>query len=225
MTGSVGRPKKNAENITLDQKSKDDLTNELEALKKKIAKLESEQKDLVITERNEGYSDDIRLDEYIKVISLTPYGLSLSTQPKGTGKVVNFKKFGESKRVLYKDLVDIMDNHTEYTNFLEEGYYYIADERVIRRHGLEELYERLLTKEKIEQIINGHSDADALFRAANNIQKTFICDIIIGKMSRNETVDLNLVETLSIIADVDIKAKATEVKEYIEINNPQPAKV
>lgn len=224
MTGSVGRPKKNLENVVLNQESKSDLTNELESLKKKIADLESEKKDLVIEERGDGYSDDIRLDEYIKVISLYPYGLSLSTQPKGMGKTVTFRKFGESKRILYKDLVDIMDNHVEYTNFLEEGYYYIADARIIHRHGLDEIYEKLLTKEKIEQIINGSSDSADLFKSANNTQKGFICDIMIGKMARSEPVDLNLVEILSLAASVDIKAKATEAKEYLGITNPQPVK-
>ena len=92
---------------------------------------------------------DINPQKYITVISLCSGQLNLSTLPGGKGKVFSFQKFGESKRIMYQNLVDIIEVSPR---FLNDGFYYIADKKVIRKHGLNSVYDNLLTKEMIENI-------------------------------------------------------------------------
>jgi hypothetical protein len=144
-------------------------------------------------------------DDYIKVISLCPYYLNLSTQSKGRGKLYTFSKFGEVKRIIYRDLIEIIENHS---NFLNDGLFLIMNRDVIRRHGLDDLYEKLLTKEKIETILEGNqSDAVNMFRAANPKQQDLICNMIISEMADGKEMDLNFLDRIS-------RVVATRIDKY-----------
>ena len=107
----------------------------------------------------------------------------------------------------------------DYTDFLREGYYYIADSRVVRRHGLDEEYGRFLTKEMMEKIIAGdQKEVISIFGSAGDTQKKFVCDLVISKLAKGEDIDLNVVDRLSRISGIDIQGKANEAKQYAEIN-------
>jgi len=130
----------------------------------------------VLIEREEDF--DIRPDSYISVISLCPNPLNLS---EGNGnRALRFRKFGESKRILYQKLVSYMDNHPA---FAESGVFYIADKRVVRRHGLDEFYDNIITKSEIEDIVNGDTvNAIKIFNSANITQQTYISEMLIKKL-------------------------------------------
>ena len=152
----------------------------------------------------------ISQDAYIKVVCLCPMTLNLSTLGGGKGKVKTFSGFGKVKRILYSDLVQIMDSHE---NFLNEGFFYIANKDVIRRHGLDEIYERILSKEKIDEILSGNIALDILVGTTNK-QKEFISDLVIKKLLSGEEIDLNLVHRISDISGVKILEKVEEAKAY-----------
>ena len=158
----------------------------------------------------------ILADEFIEVISLTPYKLNLSTEPGGKGRVVKFEKFGDSRRISYSDLVRIIDTNQ---SFLESGYFYILDERVIRKHGLSYAYDAILTKEKLEEVFNLGKDTVLLYKSASEVQKKFIHQIIIDKLIKNESLDLNLVSQIEKLGGVNLIQSANEAKEMQE----QPA--
>lgn len=163
---------------------------------------------------------DIRPDAYIKVVSLTPYMLNLSTQPGGRGKLFTFPTFGTVKRIMYKDLVDILEVQR---HFMSDGLFYIADKRVIRKNGLDAEYENILSKEKIEAILSGKSnDIVSIFKSATKKQQEFICDLIAEKLIQNsDSVDMNLVDKISRASGIKILEKVEEAREYQEIlNNP-----
>lgn len=187
----------------------DILRKELQALKEQI----SEQKDEETYQTdisdisNEGSTErKIEQDEYIPVMSLVPHILNLSTEPNGNGKVKRFESFGQVKRVLYRDLVGIIDSNTKFT---EAGYFYILDPDVVRQHGLDDIYANILTKEKMEEILNTNGDnASKLFETANSRQKEIIIELIIGKLLENpDAVDLNVVDRIARISKVDIMDK------------------
>jgi hypothetical protein len=154
---------------------------------------------------------EINGKEYIGVMSINPVPLILSTQPRGGGKVFNFSKFGEVKRIMYDDVVAVIENHP---TFAEQGRFYILDNRVIRYHGLDEAYNKILTKEQIEKILNNNGNALDLYNAANDAQKKIIVEFLVKTLRDNpDSVDLNLVDKISRISGVKIQERAEESRQ------------
>lgn len=151
-------------------------------------------------------NDEVRFDDYVEVMSLCPMPLNLSTEGNGRGLIFKFSKFGEIKRILYKDLVNILENHR---SFLESGYFYILNKKVVRVNGLEEIYSKILSKEKILAILDsGDRTAIQLFDTCNDNQKKLIVEIIIQRLLENEeSVDLNVVDKISRMSGINIQEK------------------
>ena len=161
--------------------------------------------------------NDIKInqDDYIKVVSLCDNPLYLSSLGFGKGKQWSFEKFGDTKRIVYSDVVAILEN---YQRFLKKGYFYIADKRVIRRHGLDDLYATILSKEKIKKILDCNDDTSVeLFSNANEEQRPMILRMIVSRIARGENMDLNIVDKISRIAKVNIVEQAKEMKEISEL--------
>ena len=210
----VGRPKGSINKASSTIGTAEDK-RKIEELERKLLMLETTQK----SGENKFEEVDIRPDEYIKVISLFPSTLILNTRADGSGKRFTFKEVFEDKRILYGDLVEVMEAHSEHTDFLREGYYYIADNRVVRRHGLDDVYNTLLTEEQMKSIIDGsQKDALAIFESAGTSQKSFICNIMIAKLANGEEIDLNVIDQLSRMSGVSIQEKANEAKQYAEMS-------
>lgn len=207
--------------------------SELDELKEQNAELQKKL-DLLIssvgtsgTTGKENYVDEeeddddsgtinISSDAYIKVMSLTPYLLTLTTEEYGRGKKFNFENFGEVKRILYHDLVDIMEQHQ---NFVTGGYFVILNRDVVRKHGLDNVYKSILTKEKIDKIVVGNdSDAVNLFKSCSDAQKENIAQMLMSKINNNEYVDLNLLDRLSRIIGYNIADRAKEILEVSKLN-------
>lgn len=189
----------------------DELQKKVTELTRQIEAMGKVSNSPLITEMEK--EDKINQDDYIKVVSLCPMALNLSTLGMGKGKVFKFEKFGDVKRILYSDLVNIMEVHS---NFLNDGFFYIMEKRIIDKHGLNESYENILSKETIEEIISGKKDNVVdLFKSANLKQQEFICDIIIEKIQNGQDFDLNLADRISRIAKINIIEKAEEGKKYL----------
>jgi hypothetical protein len=216
----MARPKKilttdeNLSEIDELKKQINDLLGKVNALSGEKSKGNS-QESLDFDDIDQNNTIKINGDDYIKVISLCPYTLNLSTQSKGRGKLYTFTKFGEVKRIIYRDLIDIIENHA---NFMNDGLFLIMNRDVIRRHGLDDLYGKLLTKEKIEQILEGNqSDAVNMFRSANPKQQEMICNMIISEMVEGREMDLNFIDRLSRIMGYNIIDKVEDAKKLREI--------
>jgi len=153
---------------------------------------------------------EILADEYIEVMNICPMPLTLSTEPLGKGRTYNFIKFGDVKRIVYNDLVRIMDSAS---SFLEKGFFYIMDDRVIRKHGLSGVYDQLLTKEKMDKIFDMGVDAYSLYTSATEHQKNFINTILIRRVRDDEYVDFNLLAKIQKNFGVDIVEKGRTAKE------------
>jgi hypothetical protein len=175
--------------------------------RKKIEELEAE----VARLRGQSGDAEIGQAEYIKIVNLCPDGwhLNLSTKGNGQGKVYKFEKFGQTKKIIYMDLMDIIENHL---NFVEAGRFYILDKRVIRQAGLDAAYEKILDKNKIEEIFTGNMDnAVELYSSANKEQQQLILDFFITKLRDNpDSIDLNLVDKITRISGVKIVERAED---------------
>ena len=175
------------------------LLKEVEALK---AQIDVEESVEVHVE-----DDGIRSDEYIWVMSLIPWRLNLSTGRDGD-RPYNFNRLYEKKRILYSRLVDIIDNHW---SFVEKGLFYILDERVIRQHGLDDVYDKILSMEKIEEVLKKDKEtAYPIFSAANLRQKKNIAQIMINMLVDGEKLDQNMVLAVSADTRIDINEKAKD---------------
>jgi hypothetical protein len=214
--------KKSSTQLSADEKK------EVEALKARLAELEStiDTVEPTMGQRTiETGRNKVLLDDYVPVMSLLPYRLNLSTKEGGQGDVKKFTKFGEVKNILYKDLVDIIEvNRT----FMESGYFYILDPLVIRQHGLDEVYSKILTKEKIEEILNNINTEYCidLYNSSNSNQQKVIVQLLIEKVKNDSSsVNLYTVDRISRLSKIDIAQKAEEEKalaeELVEQNQQQ----
>jgi len=217
-TKKAGRPT-NAEKMAKLQEQNDNLMKASVETEERYSKLEAMFEQLmakkdepsvptpVATSQPESYNttgDQIPLTEYIKVISLCPHNLNLSRH-RGDNQPKTFRGFGDSKRILYQDLVSILDHHV---NFRDQGLFYVVDERVIRQHGLNDLYATLLTEQTIRSMVNGKSEnLEELFRSANDFQRKIITDMIVERIVAGRDVDLNMIDRLERIISGIAKSK------------------
>lgn len=213
----MARPKSIKANVvaSVENYEKKSEVNETELLKQQLAELNRKFELLLTTKQQESKANDdeenkLSSDEYIKVMSLCPHQLNLSTQ-RGDKNPFVFNKFGEVKRILYSDLAKIIRNHD---NFVRDGSFVILDKRVIRTHGLDDAYEKILTKENFEKILSGNdSDAINLFKNANSSQQEYIVQVYIKKAVDGEEIDLNLIDRMSRVVGYSINDKIEKTKE------------
>ena len=171
-------------------------------------KLLQEQLNILLSKDDSGVKeeepDNIKIpqDDYIKVMNIKAEPLTLSTKEYGQGVLYNFQNFGQVKKIIYSDLVKIMEVHP---NFLNEGFFYILDKRVIRSHGLDELYENILTKSQIESSLDNLNECIELFKVANDNQRKLIIDMLVDKIVEGHEVDRNIIDKLARISDIKIE--------------------
>jgi len=178
-------------------------------LEDKVARYEAEK-------LNTDETDEIVINQsdYIKVMSLLPYRLNLCTKEKGQGKVYKFDNLYQVKKIIYSDLVDILEVCRE---FLEQGYFIILNPRVVRAHGLDEIYEKILTKEKVETIFANTEEGFALYLAASKGQQSIINDLVLQKLVGDpKSIDLNLVDKIARISGVKFIEKAEDMRELLK---------
>lgn len=156
--------------------------------------------------------EKLNSDDYVEVVSLCPWQLTLTTQSRGQGKAFKFKQFGEHKRILYGDITNILEVNS---SFFERGYFLILDERVIQRHGLHEVYSKILKEEMLEKIFTCESqDSVKLYQVANDRQRKFADMVIIKKLKENpESLDLNIVSAIERISKIKYSEIADEQRE------------
>jgi hypothetical protein len=190
-------------------------------VEEKLAKLENEKAELERKLREQDENTGIPLDAYIEVMSLVPYKLNLSTEKLGQGRQFSFSKFGEIKRILYNDLASIFEN---YRSFMEMGFFYILNPKVIRKHGLDDVYEHILNKEMIEKVLNFDSkSAVKLYESASSSQQEVIDGMLITKIKNNDAkdIDFNIIAQITKIGGRDIAKIAQETKDLEAGDIPQ----
>jgi hypothetical protein len=201
--------------------SADNKSTELSEMQKQISELQEIIKNMSKPAPKEKVAPvvvnkEISANEYIKVMSLCNSAMTLSTKPRGQGKLFNFAKFGDIKKMLYSELSDIINVHP---NFLEAGYFYVLDKRAISELVLDDLYEKILNKDQILEILNSSPNAVDLFTSANDKQREIIVSFLIEKVRDGLPVDFNLVSRISEISGVKIVEKAEDAKSMMKFEN------
>ena len=202
------RGKSLEKNLTPEQKEIAQLKKDLKDMQKLLKNL-SASPDVVETNQNQEIYDDIPLNKQIRVMSLCPHKLNLSTENRGHGHRYVFENYGEVRKIPYVDLLAINQKHK---NFMEGGKYIILDDRVAEEEVPEHIREKILNKENVDAILSSKENAIGLFQKANPKQQKVISDIIVTKGINNEYVDFNL------IANID-KFMKDEDKGYTTIQD------
>jgi hypothetical protein len=176
-------------------------------LKAQLAKLEVQKEEPIEVPQQELEIKKVSMDDLVPVMSLLPYPLNLSTKEGGQGNTRKFTRFGEVKQIVYSDLIEIIEVHS---NFLQAGFFYILNPSVIRIHGLDDVYSKILTKEKLEALLSASSDEClTLYTAANPVQQETIVQLLVDKVRDNpDSVNLNVIDKLSRLAKVNIFERA-----------------
>lgn len=166
---------------------------------------------LPVEESQELVQNKILLDELIPVMSLLDYPLNLLPQNNINGRAkYRFDKFGQKKEILYQDILSILEL---YSSFMESGYFIILDERVIARHGLQEVQSKVLTKENIDKILSGSKEALDLLKQGTKEQRDVIISMITQKLVENpDSVDMNIVHQISNAFNVKIAENANDAR-------------
>jgi len=190
------------------EKENKQLRSELNELKQMILNLtnnQTQQKNQINEPENnvvDKDDSDIRPNKYIKVMSLNFGKLVLSTESKGQGKVFVFNKFGDVKNIVYSELANLI-HHQQ--SFAEQGRFYIFDKQVIKNHGLTEYYEKFMTKEMIDNILNHNREEIVnLFNSTTKTQKDVIVNLLIKQIVDGVDVDITKVDIISRLAEVNI---------------------
>ena len=204
--------------------------SEIEVLKEQLAELtklvqaqaafkqetmnEKTKKERPVRPAKQEKSKEISPNTYVNVMSLVDNPLNLSTKPRGQGKPFRFESYGTIKRMFYSELMDVIENHP---NFFEKGYFYILDRGVIELNNYVELYDKLLTKEMMDSIVNNAPNAVNLFESAGESQRSLIVEKFVSKIYDGQEVDFNLINNINRISGKDIQKMATERKEAMEL--------
>ena len=163
--------------------------------------------------QEENVNNKIPLDDLIPVMSLLDYPLNLLNQSNGRAKH-RFERFGQKKEILYQDILQIIEN---YQSFMQFGYFVILDKRVIDRHGLQEMQSKVLTKEKIERVLDGSSDAFGLYKECQPEQQRVIVGMLTQKLIDDPaSVDMNLIDQISRLSKVNILQNAEDSRELFK---------
>ena len=85
-------------------------------------------------------------------------------------------------------------------------------------HGLDDVYSKILTKDKIEDILSANSEEGlSLYNSANPEQQKVIIGLLIEKMvNDSDSVDLNVVDSIARISGIKISERVENAKMLLE---------
>lgn len=128
----------------------------------------------------------------------------------GDNRYVTFKKYGDENRILYRDLIQIVNmNH----RFAEEGYFEIEDASAIHFLGMEPMYKNILTYKDIENICSYPDEKVAeLIENASAYQKDVVCNRIARNIVAGKSIDYNKVNLINKLCSVDINRRVESIR-------------
>lgn len=210
------------------EKENHDLKNQVLEMKEQIAQLISHitskestednienEKAIVNTRAQEENYEEPSANKQIKIMSMYYGTLNLCTSENRTsGKTLTFNKYGQIKSVMYKDLVDYVNNNRK---FAENGYFYILDKAAVYHVGLSNEYTRLVDSSIVNNITNyTKSDIEQITSMLTDAQKNLIAKILSDKIANKKEVDRNKVALISDLIGIDIQKKANEQMAFFD---------
>lgn len=196
---------------TTGNKKQDEKDAEIESLKQMVMQMQQSMlamQNSTSTQKEE--PSETPLTKYVKVINLFDGTLNIKTSSMGTFDLYTFEKFGSEQDIMFSDLRKI---RTANDRFTREGYYYIADEKVVEEMGLKDIYKNILSKDQIEKFITEDvSNVVDVFSSIPKGQQQSVVDYLVNKLSNDENLDLNKIDSVSKIYGKDLREMAKDLK-------------
>ena len=128
----------------------------------------------------------------------------------GDRRFVTFNKYGDENRVLYRDLIQIVNmNH----KFAEEGYFEIEDASAVYFLGMTYDYNNIIKYKDIENIFSYSDDkVKTLIENASDYQKSLVANRVAHQIVDGKNVDYNKVNLINKLCSVDISKRAESIR-------------
>lgn len=187
---------KSANTVTLSKEQFEALMNRLNDLEGKVKTQGVIQS---VPSGNDKFYNYLEVE--VPVVSMCQGELNLATQGKGQGNIYTFTDFGQIIDIPFGDLKDIVQHNQRFAN---EGYFYIADEEVVRKLRKTSEYNKMLPPDVIENIFNNDANRIIdLYKMAPRGQKETIVEMIKNKRTQGVDVDANILIKLGELTGID----------------------
>ena len=184
------------ESVTI---SKSDFEAFMKELKELKAKVETQAVTQSQTTGNDRFYNYLEVE--VPVVSMCQGELNLATQGKGQGTIYTFNYFGQIMDIPYGDLKDIVQHNQRFAN---EGYFYIADEEVVKKLRKTSEYNKMLEPSIIANIFNyDASKIVDLYKLAPRGQKETIVEMVKNKRVQGIEIDANVLIKLGELTGID----------------------
>lgn len=138
-------------------------------------------------------SEVVTDDDTVTVISLVPHKLNLCTE-WGGGVVYTFNQMYEAQEIDFGDLKAIVRTNKD---MVQNGRFYIADEKAVSKLRLKTYYNRILTPENLQKLLTLQPEkAVEMYSLAPQGQQGTVIEMIEAKLEKGETVDANILQQL-----------------------------
>ena len=205
-----------AESVQLKQEN-DNLKEQLSQMMEMIKSLQSNQsvgketntEDVLDSNDYEDFSENpVEMNARIGVTSLTTGGVNLKTSNDGSARYFRMDKLGQTIPIVYEHLINCINTDRW---LFEDGLVYINNANVVKEQYLEEYYNKFLTADKIEHILD--FDTSTITHMVSNttpaIQET-IATFVANKINNKEIIDMNKVDAIGRACNpnIDIRSLA-----------------
>lgn len=210
----AGRPKKTTTETTVKKPTtkavEEEVKNDSADLSAIMKQMEEMQKQiLALTKENEALqretvAEDTELtaDTDVVVISMYHGSLVLSTESNGAGVQYIFEEFGEEQDIPFGDLRDICKNMRR---FAQEGYFYIANENVVKKLRLTSSYGRMLPYKDMAELESKPAEVVIeMYKLASELQKGEILNLFLEKYRSGKPVDTNILRGIGDLIGRDL---------------------
>lgn len=216
----AGRPKKETKEVVIENKEvvtgiidtekeelkvqNEQMAEMLKQMQAQLSKMQNTQ--VVVAQADKGLSG-----KKIKCINLMNNPLNVSTEPNGMGRVFSFNKYGETRLIKFDELADIVSS---YPNTVEKGLLFIANKEAVEELGLSDEYEKMYTKDIIDELVylRRENDADLFIGMVKELQESTSVKIA-ELLNKNETMDFNYLRKIKDETGIDIEQIAKDLKE------------
>ncbi len=171
-----------------------EMQKQIEALKKEKEDAENKNNDsaniIEALKKSLAQKGDSDYEKEIPVVSECNGKLVLSTDGYGQGTKYKFDKMGETQNIPFGDLKEICKNMK---SFAQKGAFYILDSEAVKKLRLEGAYQKMLSNEDMENILNkSANEIIELFHLATDKQKDTILSLIENAKMNGKDVDYNV---------------------------------
>lgn len=157
-------------------------------------------------------SESVDMNTRISITSITTGGVNLKTSADGTARHFRLEKLGQTLPIIYEHLINCINTDRW---LFEDGYVYINNAKVVREQYLEEFYQKFLTSDKIENILEFDIPTieNMVSTTTPAIQET-IASIVADKINKGDIIDMNKVEVIgkSCTPAIDIRDLANKLR-------------